>query len=207
MRAARRRARARVQRRPTATCATSATRTPTGSTTRESSYDNYGNAAKGLYCDDDGNVVRNTDGTPKIGPRRPLDSATVKTTRYSFRYDGRWLMTRRSSISPDGGKTYGPDLVDRWKARAFAQDPGSETPCCGYEEEDTNWGGSSTLLGERVGPVRAIRETWGADSGTNVIRRETFYRERMRPEDLAARAPDPAAGRHLRPVGLQRRAR
>jgi hypothetical protein len=78
------------------------------------------------------------------------------------------------------GAQYGPDLVDRWKARAFAQDPGSQTPCCGYEEEDTNWGGSSSLLGERLGPVRAIRETWGADSGTNVIRRETFYRGEMR---------------------------
>src|SRR3712207_7010630 len=72
------------------------------------------------------------------------------------------------NISPDGGKTYAPDLVDRWKARAFAQDPGSETPCCGFEDEDVNWGGSSILLGERVGPVRTIRETWGADSGTNV---------------------------------------
>src|SRR5690606_38604060 len=35
-------------------------------------------------------------------------------------------------------------------------------------------------LGELVGPVRAIRETWGADSGTNVIRRETFYRDEVR---------------------------
>src|SRR3712207_5364071 len=83
-------------------------------------------------------------------------------------------------ISKDGGETYGADLVDRWKARAFQQDPASEVPCCGYEEEDNNWGGSSTLLGEKVGPVRAIRETWGADSGTNVVRRETFYREEMR---------------------------
>ena len=48
-----------------------------------------------------------------------------------------------------------------------------------YEEEENNWGGSSTLLGERAGPVRAIRETWGSDSGTNVIRRETFYRDQM----------------------------
>src|SRR3954464_2058764 len=79
----------------------------------------------------------------------------------------------------DPDKAYGPNIVDRWKARAFAQDPGSNTPCCGYEEEDTNWGGSSSLLGERTGPVRAIRETWGADSGTNVIRRESFYRDRM----------------------------
>jgi hypothetical protein len=82
-------------------------------------------------------------------------------------------------VKRERGTRYGPDLVDRRKARAFAQDPGSQTPCCGYEEEQTNWGGSSTLLGERVGPVRAIRETWGADSGTNVIRRETFLRDQM----------------------------
>jgi len=145
----------------------------------ESSYDNYGNAAKGVYCDADGNIVRNADGSPKVDKRRPRDYAWVTTPRYRFRYDGRWLMTQ-VHVSPDGGETYGPDLIDRWKARAFAQDPGSETPCCGFEEEDTNWGGSSTLLGERSGPVRTIRETWGADSGTNVIRRETFYRDEVR---------------------------
>jgi hypothetical protein len=137
----------------------------------ESTYDGYGNAAQGVYCTPDGKVA----GT---GRRRPLDTATISTDRYRFRYDGRWLMTDLR-IKPDGAQDYGPDLVDRWKARAFAQDPASETPCCGYEEEDTNWGGSSTLLGEKVGPVRAIRETWGADSGTNVIRRETFYRREM----------------------------
>ena len=145
----------------------------------QSSYDNYGNAATGFYCDENGNVVKNADGTPKIGRRRPRDGATITTSRYRYRYDGRWLMTK-IEVSKDGGQTYGPDLVDRWKARAFAQDPESKTPCCGYEEEDNNWGGSSTLLGEKVGPVRAIRETWGADSGTNVIRRETFYREEMK---------------------------
>jgi len=138
----------------------------------ESSYDDYGNAETGPYCDAEGNVI----GT---GRRRPRDYATIETSRYRFRYDGRWLMTQ-IRVSPDGGETYGPDLVDRWKARAFQQDPGSETPCCGYEEEDTNWGGSSTLLGERSGPVRTIRETWGADSGTNVVRRETFYRDEVR---------------------------
>ncbi|MCW2600697.1 MAG: hypothetical protein JWM02_2526 [Frankiales bacterium] len=137
----------------------------------QSSYDTYGNAAVGPYCDAKGNVIGK-------GRRRPVDSATVTTDRYRYRYDGRWLMTD-VRISPDVGKTYGPDLVDRWKARAFQQDSGSNTPCCGYEEEDTNWGGSSTLLGERSGPVRTIRETWGADSGTNVVRRETFYRAEM----------------------------
>jgi hypothetical protein len=138
----------------------------------ESSYDNYGNARRGIVCDANGNVIADNE------RRRPRDYATVTTDRYKFRYDGRWLMTDLR-VSPDG-TNYGPDLVDRWKARAFQQDPSSETPCCGYEEEDTNWGGSSTLLGEKVGPVRAIRETWGSDSGTNVIRRETFYRREMR---------------------------
>lgn len=144
----------------------------------QSTYDGYGPAKSGEYCTPDGQPVYNADGTRAIGPRREIDGATISTDRYRYRYDGRWLMTA-IEISSDGGRTYGPDLVDRWKARAFAQDPGSKTPCCGYEEEDTNWGGSSSLLGERVGPVRAIRETWGADSGTNVVRRETFYRRRM----------------------------
>ncbi|HEX8074723.1 MAG TPA: fibronectin type III domain-containing protein [Thermoleophilaceae bacterium] len=146
-----------------------------------SSYSGYGNARKGVYCDEKGNVVKDPKtGKPLIDKRRPRDYATVKTGRYKFRYDGRWLMTAVNIAAQDDGNVFGPDLVDRWKARAFAQDPGSETPCCGFEEEDTNWGGSSTLLGERVGPVRAIRETWGADSGTNVTRRETFYRNEMR---------------------------
>jgi hypothetical protein len=143
----------------------------------ESSYDNYGNAARGKVCDAEGNVIGDGE------RRRPRDYATITTDRYKFRYDGRWLMTD-VRISPDGGETYGPDLVDRWKARAFQQDPSSETPCCGYEEEDTNWGGSSTLMGERSGAVRTIRETWGADSGTNVVRRETFYRDEVRQKNF-----------------------
>jgi hypothetical protein len=83
----------------------------------------------------------------------------------------------RISNNPGGNWTYGPDVIDRWKARAFQQDPSSNTPCCGYEEEDTNWGGSSILMGEKAGPVRVIRETWGADSSTNNARREVFYRD------------------------------
>ncbi len=144
----------------------------------ESSYDNYGNAATGVYCDAEGNLIRKADGSADIQRRRPRDTATITTDRYRYRYDGRWLMTQ-IQVKEDSAATYGPDLVDRWKARAFQQDAESETPCCGYEEEDTNWGGSSTLLGERSGPVRTIRETWGADSGTNVVRRETFYSDDM----------------------------
>ena len=141
----------------------------------ESSYEGYGAAPEGPYC--------NPDGTPStahgaVAQRRPLDTAWVKTPRYAFRYDGRWLMTQlRISSAPNGDGVYGPDVIDRWKARAFQQDPSSNTPCCGYEEEDTNWGGSSILMGEKAGPVRVIREAWGADSSTNNARREVFYRD------------------------------
>src|SRR3954447_24813334 len=55
----------------------------------ESSYDNYGNAAKGPYGDDNGSVVITpATGQPDIQRRRPRDYATVSTDRYKFRYDG-----------------------------------------------------------------------------------------------------------------------
>ena len=155
----------------------------------QSDYSNYGNAPKGEICGAPspghpyGTPILGSDGKPVIARHRPEDTATVFTPRYRFRYDGRWLMTG-ISISPDdrglSRLDYGPNVVDRWKARAFAQDPSSKTPCCGFEEEDTHWGGSSTLMGELVGPVRAIRATWGADSGTNVVRMETFYADQVR---------------------------
>src|SRR4029079_12102225 len=49
----------------------------------------------------------------------------------------------------------------------------------GFEDEQVNWEANSALLGERYGPVRAIREVWGADSGTNVTKTESFYRNEI----------------------------
>jgi hypothetical protein len=147
----------------------------------ESSYRDYGNAPHGAWFNPaTGECV---DDPAQFRQRRPGDQATITTPRYSFRYDGRWLMTDlRVSGDPGGDWTYGEDLVDQWKARAFQQRPGGTTPCCGFEEEVNNWGGSSILLGEKAGPVRVIRETWGADSATNLIRREVFYRDEIRME-------------------------
>jgi hypothetical protein len=56
----------------------------------QSSYDSYGNAAVGPYCDATGKVIGK-------GRRRPLDNATMTTDRYRYRYDGRWLMTDAAS--------------------------------------------------------------------------------------------------------------
>jgi hypothetical protein len=128
--------------------------------------------------------------------RRSLDIATVSTPRYRFQYGdvayttvqngslvtaplaGRWIMDGLS-VSPDdkglSAGDYGTSLVDRFKGRAFQQAPGGDTPCCGYEDEQVNWNGSSITMGIRQGPVRVIRVTWGSDSGTNVTRTDTFY--------------------------------
>lgn len=150
----------------------------------QSSYSDYGAAPKGPYC------TVNADGTHTLSTahgtyaqRRPGDGAWITTARYAFRYDGRWLMTQlricpanatcgMTNGTPTG---YGPNIIDQWKARAFQQRPSGTTPCCGYEEEVNNWGGSSILFGERWGPVRVIRAAWGSDSSTNNIKTEVFY--------------------------------
>src|SRR4030095_15676279 len=72
---------------------------------------------------------------------------------------------------------YGPDLIDRWKGRAFQQSPDSTISLVGFEDEQVNWEANAALLGALRGPVRAIREVWGADSGTNVTKTEAFYRD------------------------------
>jgi len=139
-----------------------------------SSNTGYGPNVGGTVCDPaTGLPVRtSTD-------RFPRDGLTVTTDTYKWRASGRW-MVRGLQIAPPGQEgtgVYGPDLVDRWKGRAFQQSPDSSISVVGFEDEQVNWEANAALLGEKTGPVRAIRETWGADSGTNVTKTETFYRD------------------------------
>lgn len=118
------------------------------------------------------------DGTPRQSTDRfPRDGVTVSTDSYQWRATGRWMVRNMHVSKPNQAGVYGPDLIDRWKGRAFQQSPDSTISLVGFEDEQVNWEANSALLGERFGPVRAIRETWGADSGTNVTKRETFYRD------------------------------
>ncbi|HEY0974574.1 MAG TPA: PKD domain-containing protein [Solimonas sp.] len=110
--------------------------------------------------------------------RFPRDSRTVTTDTYKWLATGRWMIREIAIAKPGRPGVYGEDLLDRWKGRAFQQNPDSYINLIGgFEEEQTNWEANSTLLGERCGPVRCIREVWGADSGTNVTKTETFYRD------------------------------
>ncbi|HXG27317.1 MAG TPA: neutral/alkaline non-lysosomal ceramidase N-terminal domain-containing protein, partial [Nevskiales bacterium] len=109
--------------------------------------------------------------------RFPRDGLTVSTDTYRWYASGRWMVRELQIRDPDNALLLGPDLIDRWKGRAFQQSPDSTLSLVGFEDEQVNWEANSTLLGERCGPVRCIREVWGADSGTNVTKTETFYRD------------------------------
>lgn len=130
----------------------------------------YGPNLEGAVCDADGARRPSTD-------RFPRDGHVVTTSAYRMVATGRWMLRAVHVADPSGDGTYGPDLVDRWKGRAFQQSPDSVVSLVGFEDEQVNWEANSTLLGWRVGPVRALREVWGADSGTNVTKLETYYRD------------------------------
>ncbi|MPZ67926.1 MAG: hypothetical protein GEU71_00155 [Actinobacteria bacterium] len=135
-----------------------------------SSNTGYGPNLSGTVCDPDGSVRESTD-------RFPRDGVTVSTSAYRWRATGRWMVRSKRVAKPGQPGVYGPDLLDRWKGRAFQQSPDSTISLVGFEDEQVNWEANSSLLGELAGPVRAIREVWGADSGTNVTKIETFYRD------------------------------
>jgi hypothetical protein len=134
-----------------------------------SSNTGYGPNLPGTVCDPDGTRRTSKD-------RFPRDGITVSTPTYQLTATGRW-MVRGFQVAKPTGHGYGPDLIDRWKGRAFQQSPDSSVSLVGFEDEQVNWEANGTLLGWRQGPVRAIREIWGADSGTNVTKTETYYRD------------------------------
>ncbi len=131
----------------------------------------YGPNLQGSVCPD------GTAATARgSNDRFPRDGVTVSTRDYQWRATGRWMVRDLKIAKPNQPGVYGADVVDRWKGRAFQQSPDSTVSVVGFEDEQVNWEANSALLGERAGAVRAIRETWGADSGTNVTKTETFYR-------------------------------
>lgn len=122
--------------------------------------------------------ISTADGTPRPSKdRQPRDGMTITTPTYRLYASGRWMVRQYSITAPGTTSSYGPNLISRWKGRAFQSSPDSSVSLVGFEDEQVNWEMNSTLLGWKVGPVRAIREVWGADSGTNVTKTEIYYRD------------------------------
>ena len=107
----------------------------------------------------------------------PRDDFTITTPTYQIDTAGRWLVNGLHVTKPGTTGQFGPNIITRWKGRAFQQTPDSDVSLVGFEDEQVNWEMNSSLLGWRQGPVRAIREVWGADSGTNVTKTEFYYRD------------------------------
>jgi hypothetical protein len=141
----------------------------------------YGPNLPGTVCrtaaGNDGGITT-PDGTSRASTDRfPRDGMVVSTPTYKLTASGRWMVRDYQVTRPGTTADYGPDLISRWKGRAFQQSPDSSVSVVGFEDEQVNWEANSALLGWRAGPVRAIREVWGADSGTNVTKTELFYRD------------------------------
>ncbi|HVF04669.1 MAG TPA: hypothetical protein VNA20_07515 [Frankiaceae bacterium] len=141
----------------------------------------YGPNLPGTVCRtdprNDGRITA-LDGESRASTDRfPRDGMTVTTPTYQTTATGRWMVRDFRVTRPGAEYDFGPDLVSRWKGRAFQQSPDSTISVVGFEDEQVNWEANSVLLGWRAGPVRAIRETWGADSGTNVTKTELYYRD------------------------------
>ena len=174
----------------------------------ESSYETYGNTFKGPWFDPATGTLhhRPAQAAPAQGHGVDPHAALRLPLRRPLAHD-RSCRSRPSGPSAARRRTwkYGPDLIDQWKARAFQQRPGGETPCCGYEEEVNNWGGSSMLMGV-AGRTRARHPR---HVGRGLVDQQRAHRDllprRDPPDEQPAGARDPARRRHLRAVGLQRR--
>ncbi len=151
---------------------------PKGSTEQlGSSNTNYGPNLLGTVCDT-GPGLSSPVSSPRASTDRfPRDSWQVSTPVYRATASGRWMVRGYQVARPNSPGDYAPSLVARFKGRAFQQSPDSEVSLVGFEDEQVNWEANAGLLGWRSGPVRAIREVWGADSGTNVTKTEIYYRD------------------------------
>lgn len=142
----------------------------------------YGPNIRGTVCKNIDSAkpvprVSTTGGQPNgTGDRWPSDAMTVTTPTYQIEASGRWMVRSMRIVNPTTGR-FAANLLSRWKGRAFQQSPDSSVSLVGFEDEQVNWEANGALLGWRNGPVRAIREVWGADSGTNVTKTETYYRD------------------------------
>lgn len=141
----------------------------------------YGANIPGAVCrtaKGNGQKITARDGVPRASTDRfPRDGMSVTTPTYTLKASGRWMIGDFAVTKPGTTRDYGPDVLARWKGRAFQQSPDSTVSLVGFEDEQVNWEANASLLGWREGPVRAMREVWGADSGTNVTKLETYYRD------------------------------
>jgi hypothetical protein len=91
------------------------------------------------------------------------ENSTITGSTYQAHFSDRWLL---DSLSLTLGSKPGVDLIDRMKYKF----PGT----CG-RTEDTFDAGEGAFVVNKVGPVRALRSYFGANSGPNTQATHAFY--------------------------------
>ena len=154
----------------------------------QSSYGDYGNAAKGSYCDARRQRRRNADGTPEIGQRRPRDYATITTAALP--------LPLRRPLADDAGRRSRHDGGTTLRPRPRRPLEGARVRAGpGLEDAVLRLRGGGHQLGRLVARCSASGRP-GARDPRDLGRRLGHQRHPPRdllprrdaPEDLAARA-------------------
>jgi hypothetical protein len=130
------------------------------------------NLLAGEYPDDyDFDGRNNVIGNPPENPAPPAnpENSRVTTAYYSERFADRWIT---DELRITAGDATGVDILDRNRLGGFDR--------C-VRTENTFAAGHGALVTNKDGPVRAIRDYIGANSGGFTQRRHVFYDRR---EDL-----------------------
>jgi hypothetical protein len=139
---------------------------------------------RGTYPEDydfDG-IAGSVVGDPRDRPppnANPEDS-TVTTPAYSTHFDDRW---RNDELQITTSGATGVDILDRDKVWPFPgpddPSPSPSPPAACVRTENTGAAGHGAFVTNVDGPVRAIRDYIGFNSGVYTERRHVFYERRQ----------------------------
>jgi hypothetical protein len=124
----------------------------------------------------DTNVVRDPPTHPPVNSNP--EHSTITTADYTVHFDGRW---REDALSIRTGGATGVDILDRHKVFPYAgpDDPTPQPPHACVRTEDTGAAGHGAFVSNIDGPVRAIRDYRGFNSGKYTQRRHVYYAHRQ----------------------------
>jgi hypothetical protein len=109
-------------------------------------------------------------------PNANPENSTVRASAYSTHFDDRW---REDELRVTAGGASGADILDRHKVFPEARRPDATSPGPCYRSENTAAAGHGAFVSNIDGPVRAIRDFLGINSGQYTQRRHVFYARRQ----------------------------
>jgi hypothetical protein len=123
-----------------------------------------------------GNVIGDPPSNP--APNKNPENTWATTSAYTTHFDDRW---RNDELRITIAGASGVDILDRDKVFPFAgpDQPGPQPPPACVRTENTGAAGHGAFVSNIDGPVRAIRDYIGFNSGAYTQRRHVFYQARQ----------------------------